>query len=66
VTDLPLNVVSMCTAMLNGKNRKPVTYTDGCQVWQAKRIKNGFQFVLLSDADDEGGIENVPLPFPSP
>lgn len=68
MTDLPLNVVSMCTAMLDGSTnkRKPVTYTDGTQVWQAKRIKNGFQFVVISDSPDGAGIENVPLPFPAP
>ena len=66
MTELPVNVVTMCAAMLNGQSRKPVTYADGTQVWQARRIKNGFQFVLLSDSADDGGIENVPLPFPAP
>lgn len=64
MTDLPLNVVSMCTAMLDG-NERVVSCTDGTQTWRARRIRNGFQFVLINDTADDG-IENVPLPFPSP
>lgn len=60
---LSVNLVANCLGMLEANEAGRVTYADGDQVWQAKRIKNGYQFVMISGPD--GGIRNEPLPFPS-